>query len=72
MNKIDPEMIKWIREEGKGWLLEILKEAWKRSEIPKDLEENLMVPIHKKSFYFARFSSVDVNVRAIDLFYMIC
>lgn len=51
-DNIDPEMVKWLGKEGKKWLLEIMKEAWRTNLIPKDWEENLMVPIHKKGDEF--------------------
>lgn len=47
-DKIDPEMIKWIGKEGKKWLLEIIREAWRTNKMPREWEDNLLIPIHKK------------------------
>lgn len=45
---IAPEMIKWLGRKGKEWILNMFREAWNKQEIPKDWEENLIVPIYKK------------------------
>lgn len=46
-NAIDPEIIQWLGEVGKDWQSEIYKAGWKSNIIPKECEENLIIPIHK-------------------------
>lgn len=41
-------MIKWLGQKGKEWIWEICKEAWKEQRIPRDWENNLIIPIYKK------------------------
>lgn len=41
-------MLKCLGEIGKKWLLEIIKEAWTTKVIPRNWEENILLPIRKK------------------------
>ena len=47
-DKIAPEFIKYSGEETKKELLKMLNQAYKGNNIPKDWQENIIVPIHKK------------------------
>lgn len=47
-DNIAPEMMKWIGREGIKWMHIICNEAWKMEKIPKDWENNLILPIYKK------------------------
>jgi len=47
-DKVTPEMVKEMGEEGKKWLLTIYNKAWKEENIPQDWEIGQIVPIHKK------------------------
>lgn len=47
-DKLDPEMIKYLGEQGIDWFWKICNTAWESREIPSDWENNLVIPIHKK------------------------
>lgn len=47
-DNIERVIIKWLGEERKKWLALIFNEAWKIETIPKDCENNLILPIYKK------------------------
>lgn len=45
---IAPEFIKCLGESGIDWIWKIIKEVWEKKQIPREWENNLIIPIHKK------------------------
>ena len=44
---IEPEMIKYLGEKGREWMWKICADSWREQKIPKDWENNIIIPIHK-------------------------
>jgi predicted transcriptional regulator len=47
-DEITPELIKYAGIIAKNWLLELFQQIWKEERIPKNWEQNIIIPIHKE------------------------
>lgn len=45
---LSPEMLKWMGQSGTEWFWKICRQVWEEQKLPKDWENNLIVPIYKK------------------------
>lgn len=61
-DEISPEMIKYGGTRLENWIRKICQQAWDGEDIPKDWEENIIIPLHKKG----KTDECD-NYRAISL-----
>ena len=48
VDNLTPEMIKYSGETAKKWILTLLNQTWNEEKIPKEWENNTIIPIHKK------------------------
>ena len=47
-DNITPEMVKFTGEKAKKWMLKLINQIWEGEHIPKDWENNIIIPIYKK------------------------